>query len=190
MIDFLYSVDLAVFYFINHTLSNSFFDKIFPYLTEVKHWFLVYIIFWLMLFFKGGKKGRFIALGIILLVIVSDQFSSTFLKNIFERIRPCNALTDVKLLVGSTGSFSFPSSHAVNNFAGAVYLSRFYPNLKYIFYSIAFLMAFSRPYVGVHYPSDVFGGAVIGIFIGYLISVFIDKIFSIYERRQKNEHKV
>lgn len=171
MIDFLYSVDVSVFYFINHTIANPLFDKFFPFITDVKNWLLVYIIFWLILMIKGGKKGRIAAIGILILIAVSDQISSNLLKNFFERIRPCNALPDVRILVGCTSSFSFPSSHAVNNFAFAVFFSIIYPRHKIPFYLIAFLLAFSRPYVGVHYPSDIIGGALIGSLIGYLFGI-------------------
>ena len=121
MIDFLYSVDLSVFYFINSTISNPIFDKFFPFITNVKNWYLAYIILWSLLLVKGGKIGKFASVGIILLIISSDQISSNLLKNLFERLRPCNALDDVNILVNCSRSFSFPSSHAVNNFAVAFY---------------------------------------------------------------------
>ena len=147
MIDFLYSIDLAVFYFINDTISNPLFDKFFPFITNVKHWYLAYIILWGILITKGGKSGKIAAIGIILLIAASDQLSSNLLKNLFERIRPSNALDDVNLLIHSSRSYSFPSSHAVNNFAVAVYFYMLYPKLKWILFPVAFLVAFSRPYV-------------------------------------------
>ncbi len=173
MIDFLYSIDVALFYFLNQTISNPLFDKFFPFITEVKHWYLVYIIFWFILVIKGGRLGRLAGIGILLLIAASDQISSSFLKNFFERIRPCNALPDVRILAGCTGSFSFPSSHAVNNFAFAVYFSRLFPKYKIPFYLIAVLAALSRPIVGVHYPSDIIGGALIGSLIGYVFAILI-----------------
>lgn len=171
MIDFLYSIDVSIFYFINHTISNPLFDKFFPFITEVKHWYLVYIIFWLILVIKGGRKGRIAAFGVLLLIAASDQISSSLLKNLFERIRPCNVLVDVRILAGCTGSYSFPSSHAVNNFAFALFFTKLYPKFKIAFFIVAILTAFSRPYVGVHYPSDIVGGALIGSLIGYVFAI-------------------
>ncbi len=170
MTDILYSIDLALFYFFNHTISNSILDKFFPFLTEVKHWYLLYIVMWAICFFKGGRLGKIAAVGAIVLIAASDQFSSTFLKNLFGRIRPCNIIDDANVLVHCSGSGSFPSSHAVNNFAVAVYFYKLFPKLKWILLPLAAGIALTRPYVGVHYPSDIIGGAIIGSAIGYLFS--------------------
>ncbi len=173
MVEFLYDIDVALFYFINHTLSNSLFDKFFPYITEVKHWFVAYVILWGIVFFKGGRTGKFAAIGAILLITASDQFSSSLLKNLFERVRPCNVLPDVNILVHCSGAYSFPSSHAVNNFAIATYFYRLYPRYKWVLFIGAGIMAFSRTYVGVHYPADIVGGAIIGSGVGFLFAWLI-----------------
>jgi undecaprenyl-diphosphatase len=122
----------------------------------------------MLLFLKGGKKGRVAALLLIPLIALSDQFSSTVIKNIVQRPRPCHTvngmkiLQDVRELVPCGSGFSFPSSHAVNSFAAATFLTHFYRKWSRIFYSYAIVIGFSRISVGVHYPSDVIGGAVIG----------------------------
>ncbi len=190
--DFFYQIDIGLFYFINHTLSNPLFDKFFVFITDVKNWFIAYLILYLILIIKGGKRGRISALILIFLIVVSDQLSSVFLKNLFGRIRPCNVLDDVNLLVGCTGSFSFPSSHAVNNFAAAVYFGKLFPKYKLILIITASLIAFSRPYVGVHYPSDILGGAVIGSLLGMLFSYFVVWLEKFYDekiRRGKSSYE-
>jgi undecaprenyl-diphosphatase len=173
MTDFLYSIDLHLFYFINHTMSNKVFDKFFPFITEIKHWYLAYLILWLILFIKGGRIGKITAIAIIFAITFSDQFSSHFIKDLFARVRPCNILPDVRLLISSTDSFSFPSSHAVNNFTIAVLLLRIFPKYKWVLLISAFLIALSRPYTGVHYPSDIFFGALIGSAVGYGFSYLV-----------------
>jgi len=172
MMDFLYNIDVQVFFLINKTLANPFTDYFMPFITDINHWKIFYLIMFLYLMIGAGKKGRIVGIVLILLVITSDQLSSNLIKHTFERVRPCNVLQGVHLLVGATQSFSFPSSHAVNNFAGAVVLSHFYPKFRISFYTGAFLMAVSRIFVGVHYPSDVLGGTVIGIVVG-LFFVFL-----------------
>ena len=190
MIDFLYSLDLAGFYFLNNTISNPLFDKFFPFITNVKHWYIAYIIVWSILLIKGGRIGKIAAIGIILLIAASDQFNSSLLKNLFERVRPCNLLTDVNILVNCSGSFSFPSSHAVNNFAVAFYFYKLYPNLKWTLFTVASLIAISRPYVGVHYPSDILAGAIIGIILGYIFAYLTILIHNhIEQKRNHNENE-
>lgn len=179
MIDFLYSLDVQVFRFINSSLANPITDKIMPFITDVTHWYLVYILLWFIILFKGGKYRIGLAIGMILLVVITDQFSSNLLKNFIERSRPCKVLENVHLLVTCTDSYSFPSSHAVNNFAAATFFSRFYPHLKLILYSVATLMAISRIFVGVHYPSDVLGGIIIGLLLGYALAYIYKRILKL-----------
>lgn len=176
MSDFLYSIDLEIFHFINGTLSNPVFDKFFPFITNIQHWLIAYLILWFILLLNGGKKGKIVAISLLFLIIITDQISSNLLKNYFERIRPCNVLENINILVSCTKSFSFPSSHATNNFSVAVFLYKFYPRFKWAFFTIATLMALSRVVVGVHYPSDIFAGAVIGSIIGYIFSLIISFI--------------
>jgi len=184
MTDFLYQIDVKLFYFINHTLSNPVFDRLFPFITEVKNWYIAYIILFLICFIKGGRIGRIAAIGMILLVITTDQFSSFFLKSYFARTRPCNILQNVNILVTCTNSYSFPSSHAVNNFSAAIFFSMIFPKIKWPLFIVAFLLAFSRPYVGVHYPSDAVGGALIGMVFGYIFALIVIKIDNHFKEKK------
>lgn len=185
MADFLYNIDVAIFYFLNVSISNPFFDNFFPYITNVKSWYLVYIIFWLILIIKGGRIGRISAIGILFVITISDQLSSQILKQLFERIRPCNALSDVNLLIGCSKSYSMPSSHAVNNFAAAFFFSKLFPKYMIALIIIAAVMALSRPIVGVHYFSDIFVGAIIGMIIGHYMAIGALKIDEILLKRAK-----
>ncbi|MBX2993023.1 MAG: phosphatase PAP2 family protein [Bacteroidetes bacterium] len=166
MIDWLYSIDVAAFHFFNGTLATSVGDVFWPYLTDYdKKWPIRILLIgvWLWLLIKGGKRGRTAALILIPLLFISDQFSSTFIKSLVGRVRPCHAFSagEIHLLVGC-GGLSFPSSHAVNNFGVATMFSWYYPKARTGLYIFASLVAISRVFVGVHYPSDVLGGAVIG----------------------------
>ena len=129
MIDFLFSIDLAVFYFINHTLSAGFLDKFFGFITNVNHWYIVYIILIYIIYKYGGKRGKIAAVLTLFLILAADQFGASFLKPLLHRLRPCNFLTAALTPLGCTGSCSFPSNHALNNFAAAVFFYRLFPKL-------------------------------------------------------------
>lgn len=170
MVEFLYGIDAGVFLFVNRTIQNAVFDLLMPFLTDLnqnKPALVVVALLWVLLLVKGGRRGRIAALLLIPAIVVSDQLSSSVIKPLVDRVRPCHELLDVRLLVGCGAGRSFPSSHAVNHFAGAWVLAHYLPKLRWIFFSIAGAVAFSRVYVGVHYPSDVVGGALIGAAIGY-----------------------
>jgi undecaprenyl-diphosphatase len=122
-------------------------------------------------------------IGLILLIIVTDQTGYRILKELFERVRPCNALADVITPIGCAGGFSFPSNHAINNFAAAVFLLRIFPAYKWIFLVVAALVSISRIYLGVHYPSDVIGGALIGAGFGYLFSIATIKVEKYFNKK-------
>jgi len=187
--EFLYSIDLAVFYFFNHTISTGFLDRFFSIITDVNRWYIAYVILVGITFFKGGRRGKIAVIGLILLIIVTDQTGYRILKELFERVRPCNALTDAITPVGCAGGFSFPSNHALNNFAAAVFLLRLFPAYKWIFLIVAILISISRVYLGVHYPSDVLGGALIGVAFGYLFSVTTLKIEQYFIKRNEFSQK-
>ncbi len=169
MLDLLYNIDVQIFYFINVTLANPVTDFLMPFITERSHWMIFYVIMWFAMLIKGGRRGAIAAILILICILVSDQTSSSVIKNLFCRVRPCNVLPGVHLLVSCTSSFSFPSSHAVNHFAGSFVLSHFYPEYRLWLYGGSFIIAISRVFVGVHYPSDVLGGILIGLFIGFII---------------------
>ena len=180
MIDFFYSIDKSLFYFCNQTLANPLFDVMMPFLTDLnKTWFGrgLFLVLWLLLMWKGGKKGRSLGILVILLILVSDQISSNVIKKIFARPRPCHIIDGfpvvdhIRLLVDCGSGYSFPSSHAVNNFAVGTFLSYYYRKWTWAYLSFATIIAFSRMSVGVHYPSDVIGGAVIGALFAYAMII-------------------
>ena len=181
MIEFLYSIDVAVFHFINVTLSNPVGDFLWPLITDYYRFLPVQILLaavWLLLIVKGGARGRTAALLLIPLLLFSDKLSSALIKEFISRPRPCHEIggtpvvQGIHLLVGCGSGKSFPSSHAVNNFAVATLFSYYYPRWRTGFYAWAALVALSRTAVGVHYPSDILGGAVIGVCVA-LVVIFL-----------------
>lgn len=189
--DVLSTLDKQLFIFINQTLANPVFDVMMPPFTDWnKSWigWGIFGLLWLLLMWKGGKKGRIVGIILIPLIVSSDQINSALVKSLFHRPRPCHVIDgktmveSVRLLVPCGSGYSFPSSHAVNNFAFAAFLSFYYRRWAWIFYTYAFLIGLSRIVVGVHYPFDVAGGAIIGIVYAFIvigIYEFIGKIFPV-----------
>ena len=168
IIDFLLQLDISLFYFFNVHLANPVFDTIMPVLTQTANWRIVAGAAGLYWVWKGGSKGRW---GILYAVVAwggSDLFNSNLIKTIFERPRPCLTLPDVHLLVGCGQTFSFPSGHAVTSFAIAVFLTLIYPRARWVLFSLAILISYSRIAVGVHYPFDTLAGMAEGALFGYL----------------------
>ena len=169
-------IDSWLFYFFNKTLANPFFDSFMPFITETKHWYIFYFLVGLYLVIKGGARGRVAVILAIILILGTDQFSN-LLKEFFGRVRPCHSLPNVNLLVGCNDSYSFPSNHAINNFAAAFLFTYFYPKLKWWFYIAATIISLSRVFCGVHYPFDLVAGAAVGILWAMLL-VYIWKKFN------------
>ena len=169
--DLFYSIDKSLFYFCNQTLANPVFDVTMPLLTDWnKTWWglTIFGLAWLALIVKGGKKGRMIGLLLIPLIFLTDQVNSTVIKKIVARPRPCHeingipVLEHIRLLVPCGAGYSFPSSHAANSFGVATLLAFYYRRWSWAFFLFASVMAFSRVSVGVHYPSDVLAGGIVG----------------------------
>lgn len=99
---------------------------------------------------------------------LADSTSYYLIKNNVQRDRPERVMTNVQLRTHSHSGYSFPSNHAANIFAGALVIRYMYPHLRSLVYIIAILIAYSRIYVGVHFPLDVIGGAVVGYLSGLI----------------------
>jgi membrane-associated phospholipid phosphatase len=180
--DFLLNLDTQLFNFVNVTLATPITGKFFALITESSNWSILYIFSALWLLFFDGKRGRVVFATLIVGILLTDQVSSHIIKDLVGRLRPCQTLEHINLLVNCGSGKSFPSSHAANNFFAAFILSFFYKKNPWVFYTTASLIAISRVVVGVHYPFDVIGGAIIGTAIALLLRLILVELF---EKRLK-----
>ena len=174
--------DLWLIKHINQDWSNPFLDFILPFFRETLYWIPLYLFLMLFTTINFKVRGWYWVAGFLLTAAISDLISSQFIKQVVMRTRPCQDLEVAPLLRFfinyCPGSSSFTSSHATSHFAQAVFFFltlRSISKWSWIFLLWAFLIAYTQVYVGVHYPFDVFCGAVIGTGIGFAISKLFHK---------------
>ena len=168
--------DVALFFWINHGWSCPFLDSFFSFITNFRNFYIPLAFLFAYWLWKGGSSGRWLVLSLGLSILLADQTSSHLLKDLVERARPCNALDGVLTPAGKSSAYSFPSSHAANMGASMFLLSVYFRSWTWAFILIALLVGSSRIYLGLHYPSDVLGGFLLGIIFGFLVWRGVEKL--------------
>ena len=179
-LDTLIEKDRALFVFLNGLGTESW-DGFWMGITNKYTWIPLYIVLLFLLFrYFNWKKALFLLFIAALLVTFTDQFVN-LIKNTIGRLRPCSdpSLQDIIRVVKKSGGYSFISGHATNSFAVSTFMIltlRHYFKPIYLVLIWPLLFAYSRIYVGVHFPLDIFTGMFVGIGIGYGFSFLPDII--------------
>ena len=179
--------DRYLLWLINNKWHNDFFDFLMPWLRNAPVWTPFYFFMVLLVLTNYKKTGWWWVLFAVGTVVLTNYVSSNLIKDHILRLRPCNDPAVASwlrvLVVYRPQSSSFTSSHAANHFCMAVFL---YATLKnevgkwsLLFFVWALSICYAQMYVGVHYPIDVAGGALIGILIGYLTGRSFNKKFAL-----------
>lgn len=175
MVEELIHLDRKILLLVNRELTFPAFDQFALFMREAKMHIPLYAFFIFIAFKQFGKKGWWWLLGAVLLIALSDGISSHLIKPFVGRLRPCrdpNLSDQIRLLASYCGANgSFTSSHAVNHFAFATFTVSTLANgnKKYLWlYVWAALIAYSQVYVGVHFPSDILAGGLLGVVFGWL----------------------
>jgi undecaprenyl-diphosphatase len=179
MLDHLLHLDYWLFTQINSTMASAWGDIFFPWITDLhKNPYFKFIVIPLVafLFIKKFKREGVSLFLILLLALGASDFAGGKIKHIPKRERPFNNAQLHVVQRSEAGSYSFYSNHASNMFTLATYTSSFLPQLAIPIFTIASLVAYSRVYDGVHYPSDVFAGLMMGCLWGLLFSRLAKKL--------------
>jgi len=177
----LFQIDSSLFFLINKGLQNGFFDVVMPFVTKRTELVFLGLALWTA---AKEKKALWRFLFISLFAVALADGSGHIVKDAIERERPCNTLAGINLLVGCGHSYSMPSNHATNAFAFAMTLFLLRKNIiGYVSLAAATLVALSRVYVGVHYPSDILAGALLGAGAAYAAILLYRWGSRIYEKR-------
>lgn len=163
----LLSLDQQIFLIINHLPHAAFLDGFMLLVSGVGTYGIIWLIVGGWLIVREERKDHQFWIPLLTGVVSAWFMAEIFLKNIFLRPRPSSAMGAIIVGLNCCG-YAFPSGHATIAFAMAVIVSRKEPRWRWAFFLFAVLIAFSRVYLGKHYPLDVFAGAVLGILMGWL----------------------
>ena len=178
MLGFINDFDKALLDFIQANIKTEFLDVVMPYITMLGNGGIIWIIAGIILVFI--KKHRAIGFTVLLALVLCLLIGNLGIKPLITRLRPFDVYPHVTLLIPRPHDFSFPSGHTMSSFAAATVLFWNYKRIGICALIIAILIAFSRLYLYVHYPTDVLGGIIIGVGIA-AAAAFIVK--TIEERR-------
>lgn len=173
MLEKLGALDRKLFIWLN-SLGSETWDPLWLIITKQVSWIPIFAIVIFLAFKRLGWKHALMVVGLIgLLVLFTDQ-STNLIKNSVRRLRPGSdpAIADIIRAIQKRHSFSFISGHASNSMAVAFFAYRvLHPYLKYIgfFFLWPLIFAYSRIYLGLHYPGDILCGYLFGLFMGWLM---------------------
>ncbi|GAA0797212.1 phosphatase PAP2 family protein [Faecalicatena orotica] len=166
MMSYLLQLDGDILLFIQQYLRHDWMTPFWKFITSLGNagWFWIVLSIVLLLF----KRTRKIGITAIIALAIGALITNVALKNLVARIRPYEVVDGLRLLIERQRDYSFPSGHTCASFAAALVYYKMAPRKWGIpAVILASLIAFSRLYVGVHYPSDVLAGLLIGIFAAW-----------------------
>lgn len=142
---------------------------------------LIWILFALILIFRPSTRKC--GLSMLIALLFSLLVNNLLLKSLVARSRPFQQYTDLTPLISPPGGFSFPSGHSSSSFAAAFACFSNHKKIGTPLLVLAALIAFSRLYVCVHFPSDVICGSLLGILLGYIAEKISSAVYSRFTKK-------
>lgn len=169
--------DRELFVYLN-TLNAGFLDNFWLLVTQIENWIPLYLIIFIVFWKRLTKKKAILAIILTLSTLVTTLALTGFVKSVVGRLRPSNTpeLETLIRVLQTPTDFSFWSGHAATSMAITVFIVsvlKHKTRWSYLFFIWPFLFTTSRIFVGVHYPSDLLAGAVVGTVVG----LFFYKLF-------------
>lgn len=176
----LMDIEFSILDFVREHLSCKALDVVMPIVTYLGSVGIVWLVCAVVLLFIRGyrKNGVMLCVGLLICFIVGNLL----LKNLAARDRPCWLNESVELLIPMPMDYSFPSGHTMSSFAAAVILFHTDKRFGIPALILAFLIAFSRLYLYVHFPTDVAAGALMGCAVGIAVSKVGEVIIQIQQK--------
>jgi undecaprenyl-diphosphatase len=171
------SADAWALLLVNRSLQNPVFDVLMPILSTKRYAILPAAVAMLMLVVWGGRRMRILLAAGVAAVALTD-LGTNLIKAEVQRQRPCHAVAEVRVLAGCTRSFAMPSNHASNMFAVVAVGWFGFRRWRWALVTLAGGVAYSRVYLGVHYPADVLVGALWGAIVGSTCAWGISGLFA------------
>ncbi|RDK84649.1 phosphatase PAP2 family protein [Marinirhabdus gelatinilytica] len=172
--------DRELFIWLN-SLGIERFDGFWVFVTQIETWLPLFIFFFgIIFYYQGFKKGLLVILFTIITFVVTITFTN-LVKDYVARLRPNNVeeLSTLIRILQKPTNYSFFSGHASSSFAVTTFVVltiRKYSKWIFLAYLWPFIFIMSRIYVGVHYPSDLFVGALVGTIIAIVFYYILKKI--------------
>lgn len=180
MLERIKELDINLLVYLN-SLGSETFDKFWLIITNQLNWTPLFLLMFYVIYKKiGGKQTLYVLLFIAILITFTDQTTNLF-KHTFQRLRPCNNpdINSIIRVVQVRNSYSFFSGHAANTMAVATFLflvlKRHFKYLGFLFLW-PLIFAYSRIYLGLHYPGDILTGYFFGALFGFLIYLVYRKL--------------
>ena len=173
--NWLNEMELPILWWIRDNLTNPFLDTVMPYISSLarhgEFWILVAVV--LLCFKKTRKAGLAMGIAMALGFLVGN----IGLKNIIARTRPYD-MVEVEVLVKHLSDFSFPSGHTLVSFNAAIALHHYHRKWGVTALVLASLIALSRLYLFVHYPTDVVAGLLLAVLLAFVSCRLVDWLWS------------